>query len=207
MIDVKKGVDVKKENPMEKEKVGNVLRKRLGMDINIPAMKKFVGEDKLSVINRFIMEHHIKQEDICGQRFTDSKGSPRFVPVVKCPYESYRDFMIYKKQCEICSSRTCRNGENCKILKLGLSPNPDFPLRKTFFMFIPHLAFTDATCMVRMAYYEREEILDTFPEDELNKIINRYESRYMESFEKWNFYRLRKIKSILYDYLSKKKKY
>ena len=189
----------------ENLRVANIINKQLNLETKEEKPLEFVDDELLEGINRFIRDNNIKQTDICGNLYKDEEGNPRFVSVEKCTVDSYRDFITFTKQYEICRSGLCRNGENCILLEKNLSPYEGFPLKKMFFSFIPLLSFTDAVCMVRMAHYEREEILNLLPYDDFKKYESKFSYNY-GPFDCWTFNQLNKVKNFIIDDLKNKRK-
>ena len=188
----------------ENLKVGNIINNKLNLEAREEKPLQYVDNELLEGINRFIRDNNIKQTDICGNLYKDEEGNPLFVPVEKCTVDSYRDFITFTKQYEICKSGLCRNGENCILLEKGLSPYEGFPLRKMFFSFEPLLSFKDAVCMVRMAHYEREEIMSLLPYEDFQKYESKFSYNY-GPFDYWTYYQLRKVKFIIMEDLKKKR--
>ncbi len=189
----------------ENLRVANIINKQLNLETKEEKPLEFVDDELVEGINNFIMENNIKQTDICGNLYKDEEGNPRFVPVEKCTVDSYKDFITFTKQYEICKSGLCRNGEKCILLEKNLSFCEGFPLKKMFYSFIPLLSFKDAVCMVRMAHYEREKIMSLLPYDEFKKYESKFSFNY-GPFNCWTFYQLNKVKNFIMDDLKKKRR-
>ena len=188
----------------EELKIRNTIKKQLNLEAREETPLEFVDDELVDGINLFIRDNNIKQTDICGNLYKNEEGNSLFVPVRKCTVDSYKDFITFTKQYEICRSGLCRNGESCILLEEGLSPYEGFPLKKMFFSFIPLLSFTDAVCMVRMAHYEREEILNLLPYDDFKKYESKFSYNY-GPYEYWTYYQLRKVKFVIMEDLKKKR--
>ena len=88
----------------ENLKVGNIINDKLNLEAREEKPLKFVDDEMLEGINRFIRDNNIKQTDICDNLYKDEEGNPLFVPVEKCTVDSYRDFITFTKQYKICKS-------------------------------------------------------------------------------------------------------
>ena len=153
-------------------------------------------EIDLLEINRFLYTHFENLKEM--EEFWDFQDGQRiFRPVRECSKRVYEEFLIFKKQVEICKSGICNNGEFCKVLERDLSFDKEIPFVKVVSSYRPHLSFSDYICNVRMGYLERVELKKMITQREFRTMIRPYERKY-GSFDSWNHEMVRYLKNKVF---------
>jgi len=162
--------------------IDNVLKENFDIPETVSSSDILCSEVLLKEMNRYLRKNLKNNEAY----FKTVGGKKVFDPVTACTEKSYQNFLIYRKQREICRSGICKNGKFCGVLKNNLSLYSDFPFLKIIARYRPLLAFEDVTCTVRMGFLERNELRRRFEQRNFRAIVRPYEKKY-GSFDTWNY--------------------